>query len=1074
MHLMCSAMPTPRRKPTSPLLLPHIALVARQFAAIALVGILMASSASPQASGIPSPAQRSSSQIGTPAAPAPTPDKNRAQAAYQAARKAEQSGDWKSAFADYSEASLYAPSNREYSILKEHARFQLIQGIVGAAERESNSGNITNARALLSQALEIDPNYAVARERLQELSPAPDEIPTEVHSRIAGLPQLSHKSGTQQFDYRGTTRGAYEEIGRLFGVTVVFDGDLPDRSIHFRAPPVDFDTAIMVLGRQTNTFTRVVDTHTLFVTLDSALKQRDYAPEIEKTIVLADSVTPDEMNEVVRIVREMTGISRTQLNTAQHTLTIRSTERNVAIAQTLLDQIEQPHGEVMLEIEILEVNRDSAHTLGVTPPTSTTVFTLSQSQIQQLKAAQNNGTLIQVLETIFGSISGLGASAGSLNSLMPPLIAFGGGKTIFLATVPSTTANFSQTLSAVRSAQRILLRAQDGKPATFFVGDRYPISLGLLSSNLNPTPSALTSAVTSGLLAGLTLPRTDYPTGTGPNSVAIADFNADGIPDLVVANETGGTISILLGTGAGAFGTQTPITLPAPTAAAAPSAVVTGDFNMDGHIDIAVADSANNTVDILLGNGDGTFQAAVSYPTGSTPVALVAQDFDGDGQPDLAVVNQGDGTTPSTVSILLGNKVNGTQNGTFGAKNDFGVGVSPSAIATGIFNTGGFTSLAVTNKVDNTVSILLGNGTNGVQNGTFTTQTTFATGNAPAGVAASDFNGDGVVDLAVTNQTDSTVSILLGKGDGTFGAQTTFATGSAPEGIVTANFTGSFTDLAVAAASADAVDILIGNGDGTFTAPISLPTGNSPASVAAADLIGNGTIDVVTANQASNSVTVTLNTISSSLNNASAAQTAYPSAEYEDLGLKVKATPRLHGNDEVTLDLAFDIRSLAGSSLNGIPILSNRTIEQTIRLRENETSIISGIIQSDEARTVSGLPWTSTSPGIGLLTGENTSDHTESEMVIIVTPRALRFPPHSVPAIYAGRGEPSTPPNGPPPAITVPSGAPPGAVPGTAPLPGDANPEVPGQIPPGAIGGPRRGVQPQPTDNPPVPAQPPA
>ena len=77
------------------------------------------------------------------------------------------------------------------------------------------------------------------------------------------------------------------------------------------------------------------------------------------------------------------------------------------------------------------------------------------------------------------------------------------------------------------------------------------------------------------------------------------------------------------------------------TTNASPSAIATGDFNDDGNMDIAVTDMANNRVMILLGNGDGTFQTPVAYPTGSNPVALVAQDFDGDGEPDLAVVNQG-------------------------------------------------------------------------------------------------------------------------------------------------------------------------------------------------------------------------------------------------------------------------------------------------------------------------------------------------------------------------------------------------------------------------------------------------
>ena len=1014
---------------------------ATRFAAMIFAALLIVAPVLPQTSNgspsLPAPAVQSAS----PSTPAPQTDKGRARKAFQEGRRAEQSGDWKAEFAAYSEAATYDPSNREYKMLKEHARFQVIQALSDSAERQALAGNIPGARALLAQALEIDPNYVVARERLAELTPSPEEAEAPKGPRLAGLPRLNVKPGTQAFDFRGTTRGAYEEIGRQFGVKMVFDGDLPDRSIRFQVPNLDFDTAVMVLSRQTRTFTRILDAHTMFVSEDTPQKVKDYTLEVEKQLLLPASASTDEMNEAVRMIREMTGITRTQLNTATRTLTVRSTEQNVALAQTLLEQIEQPHGELMLEIEILELDRNLSDLLGVTPPSSQTVFALTLPQIEQLEAAQNIGTLVEILQTIFGGSAG----SSTASSIVPSLLAFGGGKSIFLSTMPSATANFSEALSAVHSAQRILLRAQDGKPATFFVGDRYPIDLGLLSSDLNST----TAAAAQALLAGLTLPRTDYDTGKGPISVAIADFNKDGHPDLAVANQTDGTISILLGNGDGTFGTQTVVTIPAVTTSAgtinaSPSAITTGDFNDDGNIDIAVTDMANSRVMILLGNGDGTFQTPVPYPTGSNPVALVAQDFDGDGQPDLAVVNQGDGKTPGTVSILLGNKLNGAQNGTFGAKTDYTVGISPSAITTAIFNTGGVTDLAVTNKGSNSVSILLGNGINGTPNGTFGTQTTFATGNGPAGVAAADFNNDGNPDLAVTNQTDGTVSILLGNGNGTFLAQTAYATGSGPVGIVAAALTGTNPDLAVADESANNVDVLIGNGDGTFTAPIPLPTGNSPVSVAAADLTGDGSIDLVTANNTSNTVSVTLNTLQSS--ESSSAQTGYPSAEYEDLGLKIKATPRLHDNDEVTLQLQFDIKSLTGSSINGIPILSNRNIEQTIRLRENETSIVSGILQSNQIGSTSGLPWTSTAPGVGLLTGEETINNQKTELLILVTPRALRLPPHDVPAIYAGRGEPSSPPTPPAPAGAEPAGErnpnqPPG---GRQPIPTGVQP---GQVP---------------------------
>ena len=463
-----------------------LAIEARPLAALTLAALLITASASPQSPARTASAPSAPPQAAVPETPPPRPDRGRAQQAYRAGQRAEQSGDWKAAYTAYSDAITYAPANREYSLLREHARFQLVQGLADLAERQVLAGDAAGAREQLMHALEIDPNYVVARERLAELASDSVSVAPEKGPRLAGLPRLNPKPGTRDFDYRGTTRGAYEEVGRQFGVTVAFDGDLNDRSIRFRAPKVDFETALLVLARQTRTFTRVVDEHTLFVTNDSAEKMREYAPEIEKSLILPASVTTDEMNETVRMIREMTGITRTQLDTASRTLTVRSTEQNVALAQALVEQIEQPHGEMMLEVEILEVDRNAAQQLGITPPTSSTLYTLNLSEINQLQAAQNNGTLIQVLQSLFGSGGALAGAASGVGSVLPPLIAFGGGKTIFLATMPGATANFSQTLSTVRSAQRILLRAQDGKAATFFVGDRYPVSLGFTFFRFEP------------------------------------------------------------------------------------------------------------------------------------------------------------------------------------------------------------------------------------------------------------------------------------------------------------------------------------------------------------------------------------------------------------------------------------------------------------------------------------------------------------------------------------------------------------------------------------------------------------
>src|SRR6267143_2131193 len=955
----------------------------KPFVVLTLTTLLVVVSASPQSPGGTSAPSAHPSAKAPEASPS-RPDKSRAQIAYQAGRRAEQAGDWNAAYTAYSEATAYSPGEKEYSLLREHARFQLVQRLADLGERLLLAGDGASAREQLVHALEIDPNYAIARERLAELPADSPSATPEKGPRLAGLPRLNPKPGTRDFDYRGTTRSAYEEVGRQFGVTIAFDGDLADRALRFRAPNVDFETALLVLSRQTRTFTRVVDEHTLFVTEDSAQKVREYAVEIEKSLLLPASITSDEMNETVRTIREMTGITRTQLNTATRTLTVRSTEENVALAQALVEQIEQPHGDLMLEIEILQVDRASAHQLGITPPSSSTVFTLSPNQISQLQQAQKNGTLLSVLESIFGGNSALGAAAGGLGTVLPPLIVLGGGKTIFLATVPGVTAHFSQTLSAVRSADRILLRAQDGKPDTFFVGDRYPISLGVLSNSLATTT---TSALAAALLLG-SLPQTTYATGTAPVALATADLNGDGHQDLVVANQGDGTLSIFFGVGDGTF--TKPATV-IQNVAKTPSAVAVGDFNGDGIVDLAVTDSANNNVAILLGKVGGGFTPPVTYatesganPTGN-PVALLATDIDGDGVLDLSVVNQGNGSVTGSVSILLGHVVNGKGDGTFVAPKTYSVGFKPTAIASADLNADGRPDLVITNQNDNSVSVLLQN-----PDHTFTakvdptTGKNPATGTGPAAIVVSEFNLDGHLDLAVANQAANQVSVLLG------------------------------------------------NTDGTFASPVTIPSGNGPVALVATDLTGNGSLDLIAANESANTVTVTINTLQSSSSSpsstSSAGQSAYPSAEYVDLGLKVKATPRLHGDDEVTLHLEFDIRSLSGSSINGIPVLTNRTLDQTIRLRENQTSVLSGIVEASEARAISGLPLTATAPGAGYLKGNQTTDTKDLETLFIITPRALRVPPHNPRALYAGRGEPSTPPAPvtPLPGIPAPPGPPPG------------------------------------------------
>jgi uncharacterized protein (TIGR03437 family) len=264
-----------------------------------------------------------------------------------------------------------------------------------------------------------------------------------------------------------------------------------------------------------------------------------------------------------------------------------------------------------------------------------------------------------------------------------------------------------------------------------------------------------------------------------------------------------------------------------------PQYLALGDFNGDGNADVATANYHDSSISVLLGTGDGHFQAAVAYKVGNQPSAIAVGDFNSDGKPDLAVTNFGD----NNFSILLGNG-----DGTFQPAVAYPVGVSPKSIAAGDFNGDGLTDLVVANEAGASISVLLGNG-----KGAFQAAKNYATGLAPSSVVIGDFNGDGNSDIATSNFSANTVSILLGNGDGTFQTSASVNTGVNPTFMATGDFNGDgLTDLAVAQNDSH-VNVLLGNGDGTFRSPLQYSVSDPPLQLAVGDVNGDGIADIVTA-----------------------------------------------------------------------------------------------------------------------------------------------------------------------------------------------------------------------------------
>lgn len=1206
------------------------------------------------------------------------PDAKRAKKLMEQGEQQERAGAYEQALDSYDQAIRYSPFDVTLVGKAAALRSKLVQGYVDNAEKLAVEGHFLESSEQLAAALRVDPTNETLLERLKQVDTMRDENKDLSSDQPPeGLPQLAHAKGKKSFRFQTDLHSAYQQVAAAFGVKVTFDPDLPARNVKLRLEDVDFDTAMKVLTAETGTFWKPLNSKMFFVAADTQEKRKALDTVIEQTFVLPEDSTPQEMSDVVKVVRDLTGTQRVQQSLNAHSLTIRDTVPRVRLAGAVIKDLEQSHGEVVLDMQFLQVDRNMATQMGITPPAKISVYDVPPNLVSALRSAPSYTALLTLLSSIFGTVASGGLT--SLASAIPPIAAFGGGKTTFLVTLPSISAQFSQSLSLVKSGRQVLLRAGDGKPATFFVGERYPITLSLLSGSLGggsftPSVGGVSTAIQS----------QQFTVGKGPVAMAAADFRNTGNQDLAVINQVDNTLSILLNQGPGAVtqfvqATGSPITL-GPASGSTSTGIVSPAVNLTvtnavlrsiaitpGTASIAtggtqqftalgtfsdhttqditsdVTWTSSNTAVATIGAGTGTavgqgsgetqitaalggIVSPAATLTGTTAVlesialsagaSSIARNgtlqftatgtfSDGSKQDvtdsaswsstntTVASVGIGSGlvrgisvgstqikavqgaissapatisvtsatlksisVTPAGLAIAPGTSVAYTATGTYtdgsiqdvtssvawassqtsvatiGASDGFATAVaggttaitasqggagSPVAIAAGSLNTktDSTPDLVIASQINNSVTVLLGNG-----DGTFTnpkTAVTYAVGNQPTGIVlgtfnantdgnlgfvvtnfadnsysvfngnadgtftevkgspfhlpsgatgpiaitSADFNGDGKPDLAIVNQTTNNVTILQGNGDGTFKefSKSPLGTGKFPVAIANGTLAGSTgPGLAVANQSDDSVSVFLGNGDGTFNvasqSPLAItsapngvtigdfggtglggiavtsggsgtvvvyidlgsglftealepPAGTNPDAILAGTFTGNALPDVVVTNDITGAVgdVTLLISPTSAITSAGLAQTPYPGSEYVDIGLKVKATPYIHFDNEVTLQMEYEIKALAGSNFNGIPVISNEQVSQTMRLKEGETSIIAGLLDREQTRALTGIPGLAKIPYGGYLFGSHNDSDTDNELLIIITPRKVSSATRVSREIYAGQGD---------------------------------------------------------------------
>jgi len=374
-----------------------------------------------------------------------------------------------------------------------------------------------------------------------------------------------------------------------------------------------------------------------------------------------------------------------------------------------------------------------------------------------------------------------------------------------------------------------------------------------------------------------------YGTGTAANSFSVAtgDFDNDGDDDVALANNAAGAISVFRANGDGTF-TWTGVDHPVGPSGTLPDAVIAGDFNGDGNLDLATANGGTNNISVLLGNGNGAFQTAVNYATGDGlltgfyPIAIAKVDLDNDGILDLVTANassdpNNDLTYEGDISVLLGNGDGAFQPAaTYTVGDGLATGLNPYSVVAGDFNKDGNADVATANVGSSDVSVLSGNGSGALG---LPAIVSLGASTSPLSITTGDFNRDTYLDLATANIGSSDISLLFGSATGTFtaaapitgiaGAQfitTADLNGDGNPDLATANY--DYDGTAVPAVNVNDVYVLLGDGAGAFAPPEIYAVGPIPYSVAVGDFDGNAEPDLAVANNGgdgTNDISILLN-----------------------------------------------------------------------------------------------------------------------------------------------------------------------------------------------------------------------
>jgi len=409
---------------------------------------------------------------------------DKAKSLYNKGKDLEARQNYEQAYDYYKQAYDLKPTDLTYRTAFERLRFLAGASHVHRGQLLREAGQLDAALAEFQKAVDIDPSSAIAQQEIRHTQQMIDAAkaappkasaapPSGVQKRLAeaaGPVELATISNVPiNLKITEDSKVIYETVGKLAGINALFDPDYTSRRIKIELNNVSLEEALEIIALESKTFWRPVTPNTIFIAADNPAKRKDLEQSVIKTFYLANLSQPTELQDVVNAMRQILEISRIQPLPSQGAIVVRGTPDQIALAQKLIGDLDKAKPEVIVDVAVLQINRDKSRTLGISPPTSATV------------ALQNNLTTTTntttSLTTGAGNSGTLNSSTGTPNQLNLNQLA-NLNATDFTITIPPATAIALFSDTSTKLIQKPQIRAVDGQKASLKIGDRVPVATG--------------------------------------------------------------------------------------------------------------------------------------------------------------------------------------------------------------------------------------------------------------------------------------------------------------------------------------------------------------------------------------------------------------------------------------------------------------------------------------------------------------------------------------------------------------------------------------------------------------------